>query len=224
MEATPAEAAPVDLAAANDADERWARLKPDVKAKLMKYVKDSGWLRSVLKEAPVDKLNQHIPWYTFGCINFLSARMIPGLSVFEFGSGASTLWWAAKAAHVTSVETDRKWFDRINRRLPANVTYSHIPLVRGGDYCQAAERADRKFDVVVVDGKDRLKCGAHTPAALSERGVIIWDNSERERYQPGLQALLALGFRKVEFAGNGPLNTSPWETSIFYRPGNWLDL
>ena len=207
-----------------DIDKRLMRLPPVAKAKLLKYVKDTGWLRSVLKCTPIDRVGQPLPWYTYAAINFLTPRITPDLSVFEFGSGQSTLWWATRVEHVVSIEHDAKWFERVNRTIPSNVTYSHIRLVRDADYCRAAERAGRKFDVIVVDGRDRLNCAAHSLSALSARGVVIWDNSEREQYQPGKKVLLASGFRKVEFIGNGPLNTSVWETSIFYRRDNWLGL
>jgi hypothetical protein len=59
---------------------------------------------------------------------------------------------------------------------------------------------------------------------LSSRGVIVWDNSDRERYQAGYDFLRGSGFRRLDFAGPGPVDFWPWCTSIFYRDHNCLQI
>ena len=59
---------------------------------------------------------------------------------------------------------------------------------------------------------------------LTEKGVLICDNSDRKRYEEGFKYLKRNGFKRLEFQGHGPINIESWETSIFYREKNCLDI
>jgi hypothetical protein len=50
--------------------------------------------------------------------------------------------------------------------------------------------------------------------------VIIWDNSERERYSEGIETLKSRGFRQLRFTGFSPIDFMESETSILYRDKN----
>src|SRR5688572_10403591 len=49
---------------------------------------------------------QPIPWYTYPAIEFIRQLDFSQSTVFEYGSGNSTMFWAASAARVISVEED----------------------------------------------------------------------------------------------------------------------
>ena len=68
-----------------------------------KYLEQSGWFESVKQQRPVDRKKNPLPWYTYPAISYLSAKDVSALSVFEFGSGGSTLWWAARARHASLI-------------------------------------------------------------------------------------------------------------------------
>lgn len=188
------------------------------------FLKDSGWLRSARTRRPLDAAGNPVPWYTYPTIDFLAEKDLSALSVFEFGSGGSTIWWAGKADKVTAVEHAKAWVDEMRPKLPANVTYLYEDLVPDGAYCRAAKSTGNRFDVIVNDGRDRVNCAFNTLEALSDRGIIIWDNAERARYQAGYDFLIGKGFRRLNFHGFGPINSKRWLTSIFYRDGNCLGL
>lgn len=80
------------------------------------------------------------------------------------------------------------------------------------------------FDVIMIDGRQRVKCAEIAASALTARGVIVWDNAERSRYGPGRRMLTDHGFRHVAFYGTGPGELREWTTSIYYRDGNCLGL
>jgi len=204
------------------ADDRQKRLKPRVRARLLEYAQHTGWLNSVTTRRPVDRDGTPLPWYTYAAINFLDRRVPRDAVVFEFGSGHSTLWWSARVASVSAVEHDARWHDEMSPRLPRNVTYRQIDLDTDGAYAAAA--AGGSYDIIIVDGRDRVNCCRRSLSSLTDRGVVIWDNSDRSRYRNGFDMLAASGFRRLDFIGNGPINTLPWETAIFYRPGNLLGL
>lgn len=45
-----------------------------------------------------------IPWIPFAARDFLEPKLQPHMKVFEWGSGGSTIWFAQRVAHVTSIE------------------------------------------------------------------------------------------------------------------------
>jgi hypothetical protein len=58
-----------------------------------------------------------IPWMTFSAIDFLKKISHSEMHIFEYGSGGSTFFWASRAMHITSVEHDRSWFEKISIEL-----------------------------------------------------------------------------------------------------------
>ena len=153
------------------------------------YLKDKGWIASVLGSMPVDASEQPIPWYTYGAIDFLAGRVKDGMRVFEYGSGNSTLWWSGRTRQVVSCEHDKAWYDVMKGKVPANVDYTLIELDRDGSYANAVAGHADPFDVVVIDGRDRINCAKASLTALKPDGVIVWDNSDRPDYDAGYRFL-----------------------------------
>jgi hypothetical protein len=187
------------------------------------YLRDSGWIESRVTQSSVDAAGQPIPWYRYAAIDFLLDR-VDGLNVFEFGSGNSTRWWARHAKQVTAVEHDPIWAKKVAAQAPVNVTVLEVPLEADGDYCRTPLRTGATYEVVVVDGRDRVNCALQCLAALTDDGVVIWDDSHRSRYRVGIAFLAKHGFRRLRFTGLGPIAPNPGETSVFYRPSNCLGI
>jgi len=187
-------------------------------------LREDGWLRSFREGRSVDASGAPLPWLTYPALEFLAARIRPEWRVFEYGSGASTHWWAKRVREVVSVEHDPGWYAKVRGGLPANAKLSHVPLVPGGDYARSAAREPGGFDVVVIDGRDRVNCARAALVGLQPRGVIVWDNSDRADYAEGYALLAAAGFRKVPFVGMAPVFNQKSETGVFYRDGNVLGL
>ena len=185
---------------------------------------EDGWFASFDQRRSVDREGNPIPYITYPALEFLTRRIRPEMSVFEYGSGASTLWWASRVAEVIACEHNEEWYQEIAAQAPSNVTLLHVPLEYGGAYCQTILRYASRFDVVVVDGRDRVRCAKNSLAALKSGGVILWDNSDREKYREGCQFLQDSGFRRIEFIGPTPLENQKSETSVFYRSDNCLGI
>lgn len=188
------------------------------------YLNESGWIRSALAGMPVDGEQRPVPWYTYGSIEFLSRRVKSDMVVFEYGSGNSTLWWSARVARVVSCEHDHQWFELMSSKLAANVDYNFVEMSRGDDYSKRISRHEGEFDIVVIDGRDRVNCAKNSLPALKASGVILWDNSDRSDYAEGYDFLLGRGFKRLDFWGMGPINNYGWCTSVFYRPANGLEI
>jgi hypothetical protein len=183
-----------------------------------------GWFRSVRERRSVDLNGAPLPWIAYPAIALLSRRVRPDMAVFEYGCGASTSWWAARVARVIAVEHDAEWAARVGASLPPNATVVHVPLDESGTYARNALTHGLSCDVVVIDGRDRVRCVDSAIRALTAHGVIVLDNSDRPQYAPGLRTLAEAGFRRLDLVGMAPAITYETETSIFYRSENCLRL
>jgi hypothetical protein len=188
------------------------------------FLKEIGWIRTVRERLPITKDGKPIPWFTYSAINFLQERLDQEMNVFEYGSGYSTLWWASHVSWVVSCEHDKQWYEKIKKVVPPNVDLHYVKLLPGGDYCQFISKYKDRFDVVVIDGKDRVNCAKNSLSALKRDGVIVWDNSDRLGYQEGYNHLLDNGYKRIDFYGMGPINPMAWCTSIFYKQENCLEI
>lgn len=167
------------------------------------------WLVSLLAIHDVDGLHAlDVPWWTFASADQVEAwlRDHPGARVFEWGSGASTLWLAARAATVHSVEHHAGWAEVLSPRLPANVDLQVVepvatdepvvPSAKPGHagldfaaYVAAIDEVPGDFDVVVIDGRAREACLARAVERLAPGGIIVFDNLDRRRYVDAIETL-----------------------------------
>src|SRR5215831_9074930 len=77
-------------------------------------------------------LDLEIPWFSYAAIDFLDDFLKPHMSVCEYGSGGSTLFFAQRTKSVWSIEDNPKWFDLVSRHLKKrsvqNVTLKLYPF------------------------------------------------------------------------------------------------
>ena len=186
-------------------------------------LKGYGWYRSFHDQRSVDANGRAVPFISYAAFEFLTARVRRDMRVFEYGSGSSTLWWAARVAEVVAVENDPQWYDIIGRQLPENGKLL-LGSVADGSYARAIRQVPQGFDVVVVDGRERTECAREALTALSPEGIVIWDDSDRDRYREGIQEILAAGFRELDLVSMGPSTAVLHHTSVLYRDGNCVGL
>ncbi len=185
-------------------------------------LKEWGWFRTFDTGRSEDRYGNPLAWYTYAFLYFLEPRLRPDFTVFEYGCGNSTFWFAPRVGRVFSVEHHPDWFRYIDRRRPAN---AQIALAESKEaYLAQVQAYGTRYDLIVVDGIHRNECLARAPEALSDRGVIILDNSERPDYAAAIADLLAKGFRRLDFYGMAPVTPLPGTTTVFYRAGNCLGI
>jgi len=89
----------------------------------------------------------------------------------------------------------------------------------GEIYENAIFEDDKKYDVIVVDGKRRAECAAAAVKALKDGGMIILDDSDRintsEEYVNAVAALRKADLIQVDFYGFCPMNNYTKTTSLF---------
>lgn len=188
------------------------------------YLHDIGWFKAFDSRSPVDEYGDPIPWVTYSFIDFIKGRLNKQHTVFEFGSGNSTFFYAKYAGIVVSVEHDKKWYDKIVSAKPENSEMIFSELTRGGDYANMPVKLGEKFDIIIVDGRDRVNCCMRAIDALSPNGVVVLDDSEREKYKPALEFFANNGFKQIPFSGISPGLFYLKSTSVFYKDDNCLGL
>lgn len=188
------------------------------------YLATIGWFTAFDTHQAVDQSGNPIPWVTYSFIDFIKPRLTKELSIFEYGSGNSTLFYAKHVKNVVSVEHDEAWFNKIVKKKAANAEMIFTALEKGGEYSKKAVLLDQKFDVIIVDGRDRVNCCKNSIDALAPNGVLILDDSEREVYQEARSFLIEKGFRELPFTGISPGLFYNKATSVFYKADNCLGI
>ena len=178
-----------------------------------------GHFRSSLVRKSVGRKGHPLPWYTYPAIHFLSTIDFSGLSVLEFGGGQSSVWWGKRAQSVVCLETDLGWFQYIRGLTSELRSVECIHCTSEQD--QADWPLGKIFDVVIVDGGNRLQCATTAVEVVSDNGWILVDDSEGnwgpDGTYPIIDLMHARGFSRVDFYGFAPGNYSLRCTSLFFR-------
>ena len=197
------------------------------------------WLRSLRYRHSA--FSEKIPWINFKAITWLESYLKPGMSVFEYGSGGSTVFIAGRVKSLVSVEHDRAWYIRIKELLAAERVSNAEPLLfepekiatqpmtsYGCDsyastvlpglsfekYVKSIEAyPDKSFDLVFIDGRARASCIKHAIKKVRDAGYIMVDNSERQIYNEAF--VLLADYKRQNFIGFGPGSTDLCRTSIW---------
>ena len=118
-------------------------------------------------------------------------------------------------------------------QLPKNAEVMFRELNQTQDYlheitipaqAKSESKDNIKYDIIVVDGRRRNDCAMFAVDYLTEKGVIILDNSEREDYQPAKDFMKQKGFKQIDFWGIAPIIAYNNCTSVFYKVNNCLDI
>lgn len=168
------------------------------------------WLRTLFEVYRVEGLVAlDVCWWTFAAQDAVAAHLAarPGARVFEYGSGASTVWLARRGAEVHSVEHDLGWAEAMRMQV-ADLPNVHLHAVaptrrrsataeapsgrRGyadadfADYVRAIDDVPGTFDLIVIDGRSRAACLDHAQERLAPDGLIVFDDPHRARYRAAI--------------------------------------
>lgn len=169
-----------------------------------------------LKRPP---LTVRLPWLPFDVIDFLDAEVRPTSRVFEFGGGGSTLWFTERAGFVRTVENDHEWFEGLTRST-AGLTNSDVifrPMSEAQSYVRAVED-EEPWDIVVVDGRERVQCAEAALPYVRRGGLLVLDDSDRPRYSAVEAALQH--WPATTFRGLAPYKPVPAHTTVWRRPAD----
>jgi hypothetical protein len=179
-----------------------------------------GFLRSAFAQRCIDAEDRPVPWFTYPAIEYLEQLDLRDRTVFEYGSGQSTLFWADRARRVVAVEHDAAWHAFVSTRLRQQSSNAEIILQPDYEqYIRTITRNDEQYDVICIDGlvdrRGRAKCAALALSHLRAGGMMIVDNAD---YLPATARILRdADLIEVDMHGLGPCNPYAWTTSLFLR-------
>ncbi len=184
------------------------------------YFLHNGFLKSVTNGRPIGPNGEPLPWMSYSILDFFEEKLNKNLTFFEYGLGYSTLYFSEKVQSVRSIEHDKTWFHDINEKLKekGNVEMELVELEDG--YEEAIKKIKEKFDIILIDGRKRVKCAINAFDNISDNGVLILDDSNRDYYQGAFDFYKEKGFRKLTFTGLAPTSFRTHASTIFYRAGN----
>jgi hypothetical protein len=176
-----------------------------------------------------------VPWWTYRAVDVVDA-WIRGrrgqVRVFEYGSGASTLWLAQRVAEVHSVEHHAGFakqigpalapYPNVDFRLVEAVPSEHpaVPSAKEGhagldfaSYVDTVAEVGGTFDLVVIDGRAREASLRRALSFLADDGMVVFDNSRRHRYR---RAITAGPVTERRLPGLTPTLPYPDQTSVLF--------
>lgn len=185
-----------------------------------------------------DLVELDLPWWTYRAIAVVDGHLAetPGARVFEFGSGASTIWLARRAGSVDSVEHDQEWTDQVRALADAagvgSGIHLHLPDVPRTDdpilassspkasgldfssYVKVIRQVGGTFDLISIDGRVREACLAMALEHLSPDGLILFDDAHRPRYRAAIATAGASGWHVLRTRGSAPCEPLARETAL----------
>lgn len=169
------------------------------------------WFRSLFSIYAIeDLIHLDLPWWSIKAVRVVDSLLNtkPKTTVFEYGSGASTVWLAKRVAKVFSVDHDRDWFNTLQSYIPSD-SRAEIRLISPqpiqtqrttirsqkpgwensdfSEYVNEIKKMNMTFGVIVIDGRCRAECLVTAIPFLEEHGFIIFDNSHRTRYTEAIK-------------------------------------
>ncbi len=180
-----------------------------------------GWKKSFLEGFSQDDAGDPVPWMTYPAIEFLKNNLNKNHEIFEFGCGASTLFFSKRVKKVVGLETNPRWLGITNSKLSQQCRNVEINLMEDGltnvNYENFPKNSGQKFDLIIVDSLKRFQCATNSITALKAGGSIILDDSERKNYQKIFDFFAANNFTRQDFFGIAPGQIRIKNTTIFTK-------
>jgi predicted O-methyltransferase YrrM len=121
--------------------------------------------------------------------------------IMEHGAGHSTPWLAKRGDYLLSFETDPKWYSRIGSILKKELLLDHTDLIFASMIPEMGiklpKNAPREYDLILVDGRGRVKFWDKAKKFLKPGGMVVWDDAERTKYWPRTE-LIKMRFEMVK--------------------------
>ena len=193
-----------------------------------------------------DLVGLDLPWWTYQAIDHVSGFLAGrgyAARVFEYGSGASTLWLARRCSSLDAVEHDAAWAGRVRElvagadglRCTPTVHVPEVPTVPAGGsarvpsgapsgrgldfagYVDVVHEVGGPFDLVAVDGRAREASVLASLEHVAPDGLVLLDDAQRPRYRDVVRQAEARGWHSLRTRGATPCQPVPRETVLLSR-------
>lgn len=108
----------------------------------------------------------------------------PRIEIFQFGSGISTLWLAQRCRSISCVEHDLYSYKQLLVTLKSHLLQEHVKCrFKTRPYASICDRfEDEKFDLVIVEGLDRMRSLQKAIRILKKGGILVLNDAQRKHY------------------------------------------
>ena len=182
----------------------------------------TGWEKSFFYGFSQDENGDALPWMTYPAIEFLKNNLNKNHEIFEFGCGASTLFFSGIVKKVVGLETNKIWLG-ITQKLLAEKSRNNVVItlmidgLENENYQNFAKNCGQKFDFIIIDSLKRFECAKNVIDALKPNGILILDDSERKNYKKIFEFFAENNFQKQDFFGIAPGQLRIKNTTIFFK-------
>jgi precorrin-6B methylase 2 len=184
------------------------------------FLSQMDWSTS-RRERQSRSFGRSVPWWSYSCTHFLEQVVPVDAAVLEFGAGASTAWWLERGNRVMALESSPEWIESVRESCANHVDRLELNVVDFDEPEAIAAQVSGPFHVIVIDNE-----GPRTPLVpiaielLTDGGLIILDNADRDEYAQAVGDLEAAGFRRLDFFGLVPINAYASVTALFTKSDN----
>lgn len=135
---------------------------------------------------------EYKPWIHQEVIKLLDQVIKKDTRILEFGSGYSTVYFSNLSDNVISIEHNKNWYEKIKVLLDKKVIYilkeiNYISKPPENKLFYKSENLESllninqplEFDIILIDGIDRVNCAYGSYQYLKNGGMLILDDSNR---------------------------------------------
>lgn len=191
-----------------------------------------SYLRSLLSIHNIEELiDNDLLWINYNSINYLKKFVNKNKIVLEYGSGASSVWFSKRCKKLISIEHDELFYSKLKKiKKKNNLKFkyfltkpqSKIDQYRSNriknysfkNYIFKPNTLGIKFDIIFIDGRSRIECLKNSLNLIKKKGVIVFDNSDRNEYKNYLNSI---NFKKKVFKGLCPGLPFKSETTFIFK-------
>ncbi len=154
-----------------------------------------------------DRFKNPVPWFAWKSFPVLAEelRARSGRQLLEWGSGASTAYYVRNGMVVIAYEHVSEWAGMLRKSLEAMKLKADIRVSEPSAYARP-DVDPGAFSVFVIDGRERAACALWLAEAIEAGRIgpgtlIIFDDSQRDRYADAIATLGRLSSRHTTFTG-----------------------
>jgi len=155
------------------------------------------------------------PWWAPDAVKFVNDYLTKDSLVLEFGGGGSSPWLADRAKKVITIEHHPKWARMIRESNKENLEVRELSRPYN---LICKEFKDNTFDLIIVDGRDRVKCFKDAKRLVKPGGWIALDDAARERYGEAWKSVSS--WKEVKYKNKDPkeMRTGSRMTWFWQKP------
>jgi hypothetical protein len=192
------------------------------------FLYEMGYTKSYHNENPMDKNDEFLPLMNYSIIDFLNKRIIKNIKFFQYGSGYSSIYYSKKVKDVTTIEYDIDWKNKVQfffKKHNLDNLNVHIQAINE-NYPKSIKtiNPEKKYNIILVDGRMRVEYSIEAISSLSENGVLILNNSSRDKYQEIFSFYQQNNFKHITFSGIKPFFFKNDCTTFFYKSNNCFNI